>query len=163
MTLWSRLAGAQDYERGDQVRQGHRRGVELRVRAGDYAGVGAKRVCLRGDGWLGGVADKQVNKVEDLVTRVVTKRYPTCVSSKLCEFFSSPWASLNHCYVISKDNLKVLAVVVRKTRIYAASFPITMIYARYNKHRPSSKCSCLHFHHNKHRNPVFNSCFRSNP
>ena len=73
MTLWSRLAGAQDYERGDQVRQGHRRGVELRVRAGDYAGVGAKRVCLRGDGWLGGVADKQVNKVEDLVT----KRYPT--------------------------------------------------------------------------------------
>ena len=32
-------------------------------------------------------------------------------------------------------------LVVRKTRIYAASFPITMIYARYNKHRPSSKCS----------------------
>ena len=74
MTLWSRLAGAQDDELGDQGRQGHRRGVELRVRAGDYAGVGAKRVCLRGDGWLGGVADKQVNKVEDLITRVVTKR-----------------------------------------------------------------------------------------
>ena len=30
---------------------------------------------------------------------------------------------------------------MRKTRIYAARFPITMIYARYNKHRPSSKCS----------------------
>ena len=52
MTLWSRLAGAQDDERGDQGRQGHRRGVELRVRAGDYAGVGAKRVCLGGDRWL---------------------------------------------------------------------------------------------------------------
>ena len=33
MTLWSRLAGAQDDERGDQGRQKHRRGVELRVRA----------------------------------------------------------------------------------------------------------------------------------
>ena len=54
VTLWSRLAGAQDDERGDKGRQGHRRGVELRVRAGDYAGVGAKRVCLGGDGWLRG-------------------------------------------------------------------------------------------------------------
>ena len=110
--------------------------------------------------WGGGQAGEQGG---GLGHQVVTKRYPTWVSSKLCEFFSSPWASLNHCYVIPKDNMKVLGVVVRKTRIYAASFPITMIYARYNKHRPSSKCSCPHFHHNKHINPVFNSCFRSNP
>ena len=40
-----------DDVRGDEGRQGHCRGGELKVRA-DCAGVGAKRVCLGGDGCL---------------------------------------------------------------------------------------------------------------